>query len=166
MAVSLITLLIGLSLWIISHLHNFYAITMILVLWTSPLLGLLFTLPFHCSSKYFPTYNNKLNSIFLISQGFGAALFTLFLKLCSNPEDLNLNDLLNKYEISRGLRLLAGCLTIASMFVWVNLTYNKGSSWFNIELNTKLLLDYEIAAQQMQMVSTEEMVSTTNAIQP
>lgn len=127
MIVAIITSLIGFSLWVVSYLYNFYLIAIVLVLWTSPLLGLLFTIPFHCASKYFPTYNNRLNSLFLLSQGLGAALFTIFLKLSSNPSNQNIKDLLNSYQIAKGLRLIASCLYISSVFIWFNLKYNKGN---------------------------------------
>ena len=117
-------LLLAASVTLVSMVYHFWIIAVLLVGVVSPILGTLYTLPFHCTSKYFPTYHNMLNGIFLASQGFGAALFTVFLRISANPNNQNLDDPFNKYWIASGLRLLVFCFVLSALFVWKHLKYN------------------------------------------
>lgn len=126
MAAALLITTLGVSFHVISYLYNYYLISLILVCVVSPILGVLYTIPFRCTSRYFPTYHNRLNSLFQIWVGIGAALFTLFLRVSANIDNMNLNDFLNKYDIASGLRLIGACCYAAAGFVLIHLKYNKG----------------------------------------
>ena len=125
--VALMMTLTGVCLFSVSLVQKSIVLTSLYLGIVSPFIGMLYTLPFHCSSRYFPTYYNTLNAIFLGFQGLGAALFSLFMRVSANPHNLNLNDPFNKYHVAGGLRLVAICRLISAFFVWTHLKYNKGN---------------------------------------
>jgi len=85
--------LLALSYFIISLQTNIYVIGFVLLVLVSPVVGIIYLIPFHCASRYFPSSNNILNGIFQMGQGFGIGLFNVYIYLGTNGENkmLSLN---------------------------------------------------------------------------
>lgn len=80
---------LSLCYFLLSFSQNIWIYYIIYIIFLAPVYGLLLTAVIRCLQPYYPSRMKNITSILHLSNGFGAAIFTIIAFLMNNPDNLD-----------------------------------------------------------------------------